>query len=214
MKKTWKYHPTDYEAVHKRYFGSPLPCDVTLQVSDMSLVSLLHGIVRPDARCAEPLHQDLRYPGTNVFCRFALDSVSSINFAPEQHLTAFFRLDALDLDAKPETSITSGINHPIIVQLTSIWLEKSFLWVTWRLWIDLTWRFLALASSPCQKCQSEFHLKSKSWFIRQTSIQFLTFNWNGFIRLALKPFEQKLFQKISSANSNELEVLNFTLETI
>ena len=51
-------------------YVSPLPCDVTLQVSDMSLVSLLHGIVRPDARCTVPLLQDLEagsVPGIDVY---------------------------------------------------------------------------------------------------------------------------------------------------
>ena len=45
---TWKYNPTYSEA-------DIFVCDVTLQVSDLSQVSLLHGIVRPDARCAVPL---------------------------------------------------------------------------------------------------------------------------------------------------------------
>ena len=43
-------------------YASLLQCDVTLQVSGMSLVSLLHGIIRPDARCNipnVPLLQDL-----------------------------------------------------------------------------------------------------------------------------------------------------------
>ena len=56
---TWKYHSTDAEAVFQQIFMCPLPCDVTLHVSDNSLVSLLHGIVRPDACCAVPLLSDL-----------------------------------------------------------------------------------------------------------------------------------------------------------
>ena len=40
------------------FFGS-LPYDVTLQVSDMALVSLLHGFVRPNVWCAVPLLLDL-----------------------------------------------------------------------------------------------------------------------------------------------------------
>ena len=35
-------------------FIKPLRCDVTLQVSDIAMVSLLHGNLEPDARCTSP----------------------------------------------------------------------------------------------------------------------------------------------------------------
>ena len=47
--KIWIYNLTDSEQSTINIYVSPLPCEVTQQVSDMSLVSLLHDIVRPDA---------------------------------------------------------------------------------------------------------------------------------------------------------------------
>ena len=64
---TWKYDPNGNSqlTVHVDtidIYVSPLPCDVTLQVLDMSLVSLVHGIVKPDARCTVLLLEDLALP--------------------------------------------------------------------------------------------------------------------------------------------------------